>query len=80
METIKSSNKVTKPSLVALLITVCISIGPTSTQAAIAAVNSSDGDRRLKINMTISVATISATSVGSILRLTLGPTLRIRVL
>ena len=78
METINSSNS-TKPRR-RLAHDRCISIGPTSTQVAIAAVNSSAGDKRLKINMTTSVATISAMSVGSILGLILGSTPRIRAL
>ncbi len=60
------SNSVTKPSLVALAITVCMLIVPTNTQAAIANANSSAGDRRLKIKATIKAATMRAISNDSI--------------
>jgi len=46
---------------------VCMSIAPTSTQAAMPAGNSNAGDSRLKIKVLISTATTRATNNGSIL-------------
>ena len=65
-DTMSRSNSVTKPSLVALVITVCMLIVPTNTQAAIATVNKSAGARRLKINAMIRAATMRAISNDSI--------------
>ena len=66
IETSNSRISVTRPSFVAFAKTVVISMAPTSTQADIATVNNSAGEKRLRISMAMSAATMSAMRTGSI--------------